>query len=33
MPAEAIIVTGSRTALEYFIDPIRQSFWRAFREA
>jgi multidrug efflux pump subunit AcrA (membrane-fusion protein) len=32
MPAEAIIITGSRTFLEYFIDPIRQSFWRAFRE-
>lgn len=32
MPAEAIIVTGERTALDYLLDPLRQSFRRAFRE-
>jgi HlyD family secretion protein len=32
MPAEAFIATGDRTALEYLIQPITESFRRAFRE-
>ena len=32
MPAEVIIVTGSRTMLEYIAAPIYRSFRRAFRE-
>jgi HlyD family secretion protein len=32
MPAEVMIVTGKRTALEYLLDPVRDSFARAFRE-
>lgn len=32
MPAEVLIVTGSRTMLSYLLDPIRFGFGRAFRE-
>jgi HlyD family type I secretion membrane fusion protein len=32
MPAEAFIVTGERTVLEYLIQPVTESFRRAFRE-
>lgn len=32
MPAEAMIITGERTAFEYLIEPIRNSFRRALRE-
>lgn len=32
MPAEVFIVTGTRTFLQYLIDPIEQSFSRAFKE-
>ena len=32
MPAEALIVTGERVALEYFLSPITHSMRRAFRE-
>ena len=32
MPAEVMIVTGERTALDYFIRPIQGSFNRAMRE-
>ena len=32
MQAEVMIVTGARTALEYFFRPITQSMNRAFRE-
>jgi HlyD family secretion protein len=32
MPAEVFIVTGERTALDYLIQPLRDSFHRAFRE-
>lgn len=32
MPAEVLIVTGSRTMLSYLLDPIRYGFGRAFRE-
>jgi multidrug efflux pump subunit AcrA (membrane-fusion protein) len=32
MPVEAMIVTGKRTALDYMIGPIVNSFNRAFRE-
>ena len=33
MPAEAMIVTGERTMLQYIIEPIRSSFRRALRES
>jgi HlyD family type I secretion membrane fusion protein len=33
MPAEALIITGERTAFEYLIEPIRGSFRRALRES
>jgi HlyD family secretion protein/epimerase transport system membrane fusion protein len=33
MPAEAMIITGERTMLDYLIDPIRSSFRRALRES
>jgi HlyD family type I secretion membrane fusion protein len=32
MPAEVMIATGARTALDYFLRPITRSFNRAFRE-
>jgi hypothetical protein len=32
LAAEAMILTGERTALEYLLDPFRDSFARAFRE-
>jgi multidrug efflux pump subunit AcrA (membrane-fusion protein) len=32
MPAEVLIITGERTMLAYLLDPIRNSFSRAFRE-
>lgn len=32
MPAEALIVTGSRTMLSYLVRPIRESFGHAFHE-
>jgi HlyD family type I secretion membrane fusion protein len=32
MPAEVMIVTGERTLLQYFIQPVLDSFHRAFRE-
>ena len=32
MPAEVMIVTGARTALDYFMRPIARSLNRAFRE-
>jgi HlyD family secretion protein len=32
MPAEVFIVTGEWTALDYLIQPLRDSFHRAFRE-
>ena len=32
MPAEVFIVTGARTFWQYFIDPITESFEKAFRE-
>jgi len=32
MPAEAIIVTGAQTALDYTLAPVTDSFRRAFRE-
>ncbi|HET8727150.1 MAG TPA: HlyD family efflux transporter periplasmic adaptor subunit, partial [Alphaproteobacteria bacterium] len=33
MPAEVMIVTGERTALDYFITPFLESLNRAFRES
>jgi HlyD family secretion protein len=32
MPADVLIVTGSRTFLTYLFDPIRESFSKSFRE-
>jgi HlyD family type I secretion membrane fusion protein len=32
MPTEVYIVTGARTAFQYLVDPIRESFAHAFRE-
>jgi HlyD family type I secretion membrane fusion protein len=32
MPAEVMIVTGERTLLQYFVQPVIDSFHRAFRE-
>jgi multidrug efflux pump subunit AcrA (membrane-fusion protein) len=32
MPAEVLIITGKRTMLDYLLDPVRNSFSRAFRE-
>ena len=32
MPAEVMIVTGTRTALDYLLRPITRSLNRAFRE-
>jgi HlyD family type I secretion membrane fusion protein len=32
MPADVLITTGERTLLQYLLDPIRDSFARAFRE-
>ena len=32
MQAEVMIVTGKRTALDYFFLPLRRGFERAFRE-
>ena len=32
MPAEVMIQTGKRTALDYIFSPITSSFYRAFRE-
>ena len=32
MPADALIITGSRTFLAYMLDPISQSFNKSFRQ-
>jgi epimerase transport system membrane fusion protein len=32
MPVEVMIATGERTALDYLLAPVAQSFQRAFRE-
>ena len=32
MPAEALILTGARTALGYLLDPLAASVWRSLRE-
>lgn len=32
MPVEVLITTGQRTLLQYLLDPVRESFARAFRE-
>ncbi|MBM1174717.1 HlyD family type I secretion periplasmic adaptor subunit [Microvirga arabica] len=32
MPSEVLVLTGQRTPMEYFLDPIRDSFRKAFRE-
>lgn len=33
MPADVLIVTGERTALQYFMQPLTESFRAAFRES
>jgi HlyD family secretion protein len=33
IPAEVVIPTRKRTALQYVIEPLHQSLWRSFREA
>jgi HlyD family secretion protein len=32
MPADTLIVTGSRTLLSYLFEPVRSSFSKSFRE-
>ena len=32
MPVEVMIATGERTALDYLLSPVSESFTRAFRE-
>ena len=32
MPAEVLIVTGRRTALDYLLEPLAVSVWRSMRE-
>jgi multidrug efflux pump subunit AcrA (membrane-fusion protein) len=32
MPVQALIIKGERRAIDYFIEPITDTFWRAFRE-
>ena len=32
MPAEVMIKTGERTFFEYLVQPVRDSFGRAFHE-
>lgn len=32
LPAEAIIKTRKRTALQFLLEPLNQSLWRSFRE-
>jgi HlyD family secretion protein len=32
MPVQAMIAKGDRKAIDYFLQPITDSFWRAFRE-
>lgn len=32
MPVEVMVVTGKRTAMDYFLQPITETFARAFRE-
>ena len=33
LPAEVIIPTRRRTALQYVVEPLQQSLWRSFRES
>jgi HlyD family secretion protein len=32
MPAEVLIINGERTAIDFFISPITDSWRRSFRE-
>lgn len=32
MPADVLVMTGERTPLQYFVEPIQDSFHKAFRE-
>lgn len=32
LPAEIIVATRKRTALEYLVEPLGRTFWRSFRE-
>jgi HlyD family secretion protein len=33
LPAQVVVPTRSRTALQYFLEPLNQSIWRSFRES
>lgn len=33
LPAEILVATRKRTALDYLIEPLNQSLWRSFRES
>jgi HlyD family secretion protein len=33
LPAEVIVPTRKRTALQYLLEPLNQSLWRSFRES
>lgn len=33
LPAQVVIPTRSRTALQYFLEPLNQTLWRSFRES
>jgi HlyD family secretion protein len=32
LPVEVVIPQRKRTALQYLLEPLQQSIWRAFRE-
>jgi HlyD family secretion protein len=32
LPAQVVVPTRSRTALQYLLEPLNQSLWRSFRE-
>jgi HlyD family secretion protein len=32
LPAEIVVPTRKRTALQYLLEPLNQTLWRAFRE-
>jgi HlyD family secretion protein len=33
LPAEVVVPTRKRTALQYLLEPLNQSLWRSFRES
>jgi HlyD family secretion protein len=32
LPVEVVVPLHKRTALQYFFEPLQQTFWRSFRE-